>query len=208
MNGLRLTPPVTWYGSFTLEQPWMFLPIAPVSSTTVSVYIGGVLYTTTIPFATGTNPSSPYPFKITGFSPPPLVVGQFVFYDNLMIALDNTFVSDDVVVVLEFLGQPPDYTVVSGVLTINTLLVSDDVIVATIFTNASTMALETVVYPADFADTIYIPMPFAKDYLMVTMNGLELSPDFDYEVENEGLGWDSVPWDSNPWDLGEFFDST
>ena len=203
-NGKRLSPLTTWYGNeFSPSHPYMILPIAPTNTTTVTVYVNGTPYLTPIPFATGTTPSSTYPFKITGFVPPPLVTGQFVFFENLMIALDPIFTSDDVVVVLDFPGSPPDYTVSGGVLDILATLNPSDQLSDTYFTNDSSMGLETVVYPTAWSPygQYFVPLPFAKDYALVAMNGLELSPDFDYDITEGNIAWDSLPWDSNPWDV-------
>jgi hypothetical protein len=202
VNGQRLTPPTTYYGAFTADQPYMFFPITPDMSTTITVYVDNVLYSTPIPFASGVDPGSSYPLNLLVGSPPPTsVAGQFAIFENVMVALDPDFVSDNVAVVLEFVGSPPDYTVTAGFLTINPTLSPSDEIVATIFTNADSMGLKTVTYPVD-PDILYIvPKPFAKDYLLVTMNGLALAPDFDYEIVPSSIGWDTLPFDESIYDF-------
>lgn len=146
VNGKRLTPLTTFYGTFTPETPYMYLPLAPIVTTTIKIYVNGILYTAPVPFSTGTSPSSPYPFDLVVISPPPPnLAGQFVIFGSLLVALDPAF-SGDVAMVLDFVNITPDYTVDAGVLTINTALISSDQIEVTVFSNAVTMGLQTVVY--------------------------------------------------------------
>ncbi len=205
VDGKRLSPPQTWYGQFTLAQPWMFLPIAPIASTGVTVYVNDVLYGYNIPIVTSTSPSSLYPFHMYIPSPPPTnIAGQFVIFGNLMIALDPTFVSDNVVMVTLFAGDPgPDYTITSGLLTIYTAMDPSNTITVTTFSNAVTMGLQTVVYHLPLATNqqLFVPIPFAQDYALVSENGFALSPQVNYDIEIENIGWDTLNWDSNPFDI-------
>ena len=204
VNGERLAPPVTWYGTMTTFAPYILMPIAADDTMTISIYVNGTLYSTVNPtvgnhlLISATDPSSTYPFHMYI---PVLPSGQFVFFGNLMVSYEPIGVDLDIVVVVTSASLVPDYTVASGVLTINVSLSGGDYITATTFSNASSMGLETVVYPVGSVGDYIIPIPFAKDYLLVAMNGLELSPDFDYEVEPGSVGWDSLSWDSIPYDL-------
>lgn len=204
VNGLRLAPLKTFYGTFTSDTEWMFLPYAPDNTTTVTVYIDGVLYAHTIPFCDAIDPStSTFPFFIDGttFTLPPVVPGRFViFNNNLLVALDPIF-AGNVTIVLDFPLAPPDYTVISGVLTINPTLASTDFIQATTFSNAASMGLETVVYDVGSVEEYFVPIPFAKDYCLVNMDGKALSPDVDYEIFDGDIGWDSINFDDVPYDL-------
>lgn len=204
IDGLRLAPLTTFYGSFSPSNPWMYLPIYPDISTTITVYVDGVLYTAAIPFCTSTDVlTSTYPFYIDGTTftlPPTNIDGQFVFFDHLLVALDPTF-TGEVSIVMDFVGSPPDYTVNSGVLTINSSINPASRITVTTFTNAQSMGLKTVVYDNDGTVSEYIvPKPFAKDYMIVNMNGKAIAPEFDYNLEGV-VGWDAIPWDSAPWDV-------
>lgn len=185
INGLRLTPPTTYYGSFTVAQPWMYLPLMPDFTTTVTVYVDGIVYTEVIPICTTTDPSSPYPFHMMlPTVPSTLVAGQFILYNNLLIALDPTFISSNVVIVMIFPGAPADYMVTGNVLTIHPVLANNSLIVATTFSNAGSMGMQTVTYTVGAATRQIVPQPFAPDYAHVTMNGLKLAPDDDYSIQN------------------------
>jgi hypothetical protein len=202
VNGKRLAPPTTFYGVFTLETPWMYLPITPDVSITMEVYVNGVLYTNDIPYATSTISTSNLPFKINISSiVVPNTLEKFVFFGNLLVALNSSFTSGNVVVVMTSSSLQPDYIVNNGVLTILTTVFTNDYITATTFSNANSMNLQTVVYNVGTFTNYFVPIPFAKDYSLVSMDGLTLSPDFDYNIYDEEVGWDSVPWDSVPYDL-------
>jgi hypothetical protein len=194
VNGLRLTPPTTIYGSMTVAAPYVYIPQAPDVTTVETVYYNGQKYTHSIPVCTTTSPTSNYPFQVVlpGAAPPTTIAGQFVLYENLLIALDPNFVSD-VVVVLTYTDSSPDYTVVNGVLTITKALSNSDVITSTTFTNAATMGIQTVAFNlgAPILETV-VPQPFAKNYALVTMNGLALQPDDDFKIETESFSLGAV----------------
>lgn len=212
VNGKRLAPSPTFYGHFTVEQPWMYLPLdtiswdilpfdsSPYDAVDYAVYIGDVAYTAAIPVCTSTSSGSSYPLNVvvpSGQTPPTDIAGQFVLLDNVLIALQANFTATVVVVPA---ATTPDYTVQDGGLTIDTSVTAGDTIVATTFSNADSMLLETVVFPV-VSDQYYVPMPFAKGYALVAMNGLELAPDFDYEITAGTIGWDSVPFDTTVYDF-------
>jgi hypothetical protein len=56
VDGERLAPPMTWYGTFTIENPSMFLPVPPINTTTVTIYVNGELYGNSVPFAFNAGP--------------------------------------------------------------------------------------------------------------------------------------------------------
>ena len=200
VNGLRLTPPLAWYGQFTPTQEWMYLPYSNLSDT--QVYVNGVLYTTSIPVCTTTSSTSTYPLNVHVPSPPPTdIVGQFVWLNsNVLIALDGVFAAT-VTVTFSSTDVTPDYTVETGSLTIDASLTSDDSITATTFSNANSMALQTVALPAEGNDEYIIPLPVSKNYILIAVNGYAMQPDSDYRLLDDDLGWDSTPFDSAPYDF-------
>jgi endo-alpha-1,4-polygalactosaminidase (GH114 family) len=203
VNGIRLRPPTTFYGQFTSNQLWMYLPLSPEVGDTYSVYVDGVLYTTAIPFCTTTSPSSLYPFKLvipTGQTPPTNVAGQFVFFGGLLVALDPTFSSNNVAIVIIPQGTHPDYQITNGVLTIHPTLSAGDLITVFSFSNASSMGWQTVTY--DYVYTPYIiSIPYDRDYALVAFDGLAKAPYVDYDIMNFDVGWDTLPLDSAPYDI-------
>jgi hypothetical protein len=92
-----------------------------------------------------------------------------------------------------------DYTVTDGVLTITAALDSSDVIIATLFTNAVSMTMETEAFSVSghFYD---IPIPWDKSYAMVWLNGLLLVPDIDYAIEPET----ALPYGFGPYGIGSY----
>ena len=256
VNGLRLTPPTTFYGSFDAVHAWMYVPLMPSASgytTSATVYYlsaaapatghasgqapvhalsaarisgvsprgigqavghavmagigsrstrngigtghatGGaqvaaasqnwVQYPHAIPICTDVGNSSVYPFHLippTGFTIP-AAAGQFVFFDNMLVALDAAFVSPNVVIVLT--DQPADYLVdeTGSQLTISKTLTSGDRIDVTTFSHAGCMGIRTVTYWNTSGQYI-IPQPSTPDYVHVTMQGKALAPDSDYSI--------------------------
>ena len=207
VNGLRLTPPLTFYGFFTPAQPYTLLPVMPnINTDTITIYVNGVIYDNPnlvpLPLCTTTDPSSNYPFKVVvpgGETPPTNIAGQFVLYDGLLIALDTNF-SGNVAITFVPGTSAPDYTVESGVLTIYPTLSPSDTITVYSFSNAASMGWETVTYPV-VGFTYLVPIPYASDYAMVTLDGAEIAPQLDYEIVDNPLGWDSLPLDAVPLDL-------
>jgi hypothetical protein len=187
LNGYRLTPPTTFYGSMNIGTPWMYLPLMPDITTAVTVYVNNVLYTASIPIAIGNSTSSPYPFGLVlpGQPPSTSIAGQFVLYNNLLVALDPLFISSNVIITMEFSLSPPDYTVsTAGVLTIIPGLSSNAEIVVTTFNNAGCMGIQTVAYAVGAAEQHIVPLPFAESYALVTMNGHALVQEDDYTISD------------------------
>jgi hypothetical protein len=188
LNGYRLAPPTTFYGSMNIGTPWMYLPLMPDITTTVTVYVNNVLYTANIPIAIGNSNTSPYPFGLVlpGQPPSTAIAGQFVLYNNLLVALDPAFISSNVVITMQFSASPPDYTVSpAGVLTILPGLSSNAVIVVTTFNNAACMGIKTVTYAVGSTVQHIVPLPFAENYALVTMNGRALVQEDDYTIVSE-----------------------
>ena len=203
VNGIRLRPPTTFYGKFTPSEPWMFLPTYPNATDTIHVFVDDVAYTTAIPFCTSTDPRSPYPFKLVvpaGQTPPTNIAGQFVFFAGLMVALDPTFSSNNVVMVMIRHTSPPDFIIDQGVLTIYPALSPTDKITVFSFSNANSMGWHTLTYDANVIPK-FVPVPFSPNYALVAMDGLALAPDDDYEFDYYNVGWDSLPLDSAPFDI-------
>ena len=72
-----------------------------------------------------------------------------------------------------------DYTVSAGLLTISKSLSSGNTILATLFSNAASMGIQTLV---STTSPITIPLPYNINYAMVWMNGLLLVPETDYTI--------------------------
>ena len=190
VNGRRLTPPMTYYTTMTYDLPYMVLPFDPRTAT-VQLYANGVLYDHPITVCTGISVTSKYRYHVVLPDAPPPLPGQFVFYENFLIALDPDFMGDVALVIQSSLALPAaDYTVVDGQLTITTPLVSSDLITVTTFKHANTMGTKTVVYP--YSTALWnsdgygnfecssqiipapIPLPILPHYLLATLNGVEL----------------------------------
>jgi hypothetical protein len=62
--------------------------------------------------------------------------------------------------------------------------------------------LQTVTYPTGYVGCYFVPVPFEKSYALVTMNGLALAPDINYQIGGTDIGWDATLLNSNPWDYG------
>jgi hypothetical protein len=181
LNGLRLTPPVTFYGSMTLTKQWMYLPIMPDITTTVTVYANGVVYTDPIPIVTGTNVSSSVRYNMD-VAIPSAVWGRFVFFNNMLVALDAYFSADEIAVVMSFPGKTPGYTVTNGVLTVNTAMAVNDVVTVTTFTHATPMRIQTVTFNAADIESHVVPAPYAKSYAIVWMAGKRLAQDDEFTL--------------------------
>lgn len=214
-NGLRLAPPATVYGSMTPDLPWMFLPIALSDQPDVDVYIDGVLYTEAVPYCTRTSKASAYPFKVvvpTGQTPPTTERGQFVLWKNLLIALDSNFTSSAIAVVIH--NTTPDYAVSNDGLTVSLTeaLSHGDEVVITTFANAAVLDLRTVCYPQpanwdernfsiDAWDAqnreLTLPTPLSAHQTWVSMNGLRLIPQIDYEIVSKLIKTAQVSFDTS-----------
>jgi hypothetical protein len=189
LNGQRLTPPITYYGSMTVGSAFMYLPLMPDVTTTVTVWVNNVLYTAAIPIATSTSTSSTYPFGLVlpGAAPSTAISGQFCLYNNMLIALDPNFASSNIKVSMIFATSPPDYTVSTNgqTLTINTALSSNAVITVTTFSNASCMDIRTSSYQVGSTVQPIVPTPWNKNYCLAWMGGNALVQEDDYVIVSQ-----------------------
>lgn len=184
-NGLRLTPPSTFYGAMDATRNWIYLPVMPSSATIGVSYLSSttavwVTYTAAIPSCTAGQTRLPFGLTVpTGQTPSASLAGQFVLYDHMLVALDTTFVSSNIVITI---GDSGDYSVdVTGSrLSFNIALVPSDIVLVETFANAAAMGIETVCY-ADIAPYL-VPIAVAPDYAHITMNGYVLARDTDYVV--------------------------
>jgi hypothetical protein len=198
LNGLRLTPPSTFYGAINgIISPWFYLPVPAANATATTVYVDDVEYTAPIPICTTTSLTSNLPFQIvipTGQTPSLLIAGQLVFFENMVVALDPSFGSAHIAVVMQFATQP-DYTVSNGVLTCNHPMQTNDSLTVTTFSNADCLGIQTIVYPIDSKvqqGGYLISAPHAPDYALVTMNGLALAPNDDFQIARMPLTYNEM----------------
>lgn len=185
VNGLRLTPPLTFYGAITSGARYFTMDTVPNNGVTIKLYVNGVLYPSPIPICTTTDPASPYPLHVVlpgGASlPTDPASGWFVIYQGNVIACNPVFTSNSVVCVLY---QDHDYTVENGVLTLLSSLSSTDVTVAFTFANAGALGLQTHTFV--LADNGVYPLtpPPAIDQAWVATGGKTLcnGTDFDFSA--------------------------
>jgi hypothetical protein len=186
LNGRRLTPPSTFYGGINNPAtPWVYLPIAPATASTITVFVDDIEYMWPIPFCTDTDPASHLPFQLVvpnGEMPASTHAGRFVFFDQMLVALDPSFVAANIAVVMTFANRPADYSVTDGVLTCYHALQAGDDLWVTTFSNADCLGIKTLVYPTNETNCYVIPSPHAPEYSLITADGLTLTPGDDYQI--------------------------
>ena len=81
------------------------------------------------------------------------------------------------------------YTVSGATLTISASLSAGNTVTVTLFSNAATMGIQTVAYPVSGSGPYLVPPPWDKNYILVWMDGLLLTPDYDYDFSTtSGFG--------------------
>lgn len=193
VNGLRLLPPLTYYGGFTVSKRYLPFDISLNANTVINVYVDNVLYNYAIPTATKGNSTLPFGVIVSG-TMPNNTDGMFAIYNNWLISLDPTFMSSNVCLVIH---QENDFEIQNSTLTITKTLSSTDNIVVTTFENASLMSIQTYTYLINDSKSYIMNSAYGTNYTWITVNGKVISPDKDYSFLSKdmlvGSDWDNAP---------------
>ena len=176
VNGRRLCPPVTRYGTFQGGNRILFLrDVADIANLTV--YLDGVRFTGTIAH----RPDA----VIDGSDLAPghaLVLAGAYLYAN-----DPSLTAVSVVAVIR---ETHDYEVENGRLTVLKAIGPEDRIVATTFENAERMGIETHVFDGSEGGVYRLHTEASEEaYVAVWLNGLRLVSGVDYDIESFPVGF-------------------
>jgi len=221
VDGVRLTPPRTFYGRLDAANRWITtdrdfqgigrpgrsltadntfvtvdsntITIDMTRSTEIEVFVNGVPYTNPIPIITEVRMdgrSTGYPMNVIvppDAMPPNDGSARFVIYDRYLIALNNEFMADEVIMVVR---EDYDYDVHGGVLSIYRPLTVESRIVATTFANADMLGIRTYTYSLDGDFEYSVRRPHGPHYGLVAVNGRAIAPEVDFSFADVVRNYD------------------
>jgi hypothetical protein len=177
VNGLRLLPPLTYYGTFDILIKYLNFDVSIQSGTTIQVFVNQVFYPYQIPTVTAGSSNLPFGVVVPNGQMPNNSNGMFAIYGQQLISLDPNFTANEVCLVIH---QDNDFEISDGTLTISKSLQSTDNIFVTTFSNASIMGIKTHTYLADSSGEYLMYSPFGNDYTWATIDGKILVGGKDY----------------------------
>jgi hypothetical protein len=213
VNGLRLTPPLTYYGKITETNRILTVDFDISSNTVVDLLIDGTYYSNVvIPRWTqittnGTPTGNPFNLITDSANPPSTTVpGLFVLFDRSLVATDPNFVSNELVAVF-YEDAYVQYTVSGNTITFaNSVIANASSAIITTFSNADMLGIKLHTYFATINSEYVISTPYSNQYSMVSLNGKMLAPEVDYDFAqvSEGFGEDQFGVDP----FGEQYNAT
>jgi len=191
VNGLRLVPPLTFYGKFDATHQFMTMGVFPTRETRMRLYINSAELLTRIPNATRGLSSLPYGIVLPPGTPSGVL---FAIVDDTLFSLNPLFVGE----VCLTMYCHHDYEVNNGELTILTPLTGTNTITVTTFANAEIMGMRTYTLPFNANGDYVMPGVVHGNYCLVTRNGTALALDIDYQLTNAHRLYDQTGFDQIP----------
>lgn len=177
LNGLRLTPPPTYYGSIIANKRYVQLGFIPLDASKVKIVLNDFLLSDVPVFAT--NSSMTVEQVIAGGP----YASNWVILNDKLVCVTDSVQSENVRV---FILENHDYEVSNGTLVVKNMAPGQKLMVTT-FRNASLMQIKTVVLYGR-GDGIYeIPTTrtLPNPYYWVTVNGVRQVPGVNYVVQDD-----------------------
>ncbi len=181
VNGERLLPPLTYYGPFDETRRYLNFDVTIQNGTEIDVYVNNIYYAYSIPTVTAGTTDLPFGVVVPSGQMPDNSDGMFAIYNQQLISLDPTFMTDEVCLVIH---QGNDYEILDGVLTISKTLQSTDTIIVTTFSNSSIMSIRTHTFLTNNTGEYQVYSPYDYNYSWITLNGGILAGNSDYSFSN------------------------
>lgn len=191
LDGLRLTPPPTYYATLSANKFWVDTEFEPDTITRIDIWVNGALDTR--PVLRGSFASADAARAAVDASNN---TSGFAVFGPSIVAGSSTPVAAQIIVAIHERHQ---YAVDNGTLRVFPAMTAEAKLHVTTFTNADLVQPVVLVFE-QATDGIYdLPFPTDTDQVWVTVNGLRLSPS-EYNLLNRVVGFDEEAWDESGFD--------